>query len=88
MRVIQTLWVFGVCLHCQIEELVLVADVFQQNEIIGDQLNDSAMLALVKQILCYKNHTQVAVMTAFVKYIAHLPGICLVQEVVENYETW
>jgi hypothetical protein len=45
------------------------------------------MLALVKQNLRNKYHTEVTVMTAFRKQIANLSGIRLVQEVVENEET-
>jgi hypothetical protein len=42
----------------------------------------------VKQILRNKYHTEVTVMSAFRKQIANLFGIRLVQEVVENEETW
>jgi hypothetical protein len=45
------------------------------------------MLPFVKEILCTRYHTEVTVMTTFLKQTANLPGMRLVQTVDEYEET-
>jgi hypothetical protein len=43
----QTVWVLGIQLPCQIEELVLISKVLEEHQIFGVEGHVSAVLALV-----------------------------------------
>jgi len=59
----------------QIQELLLIRDVFQREQILGIQRNISRLASLMKEKLRNKIHADISVMAASRKQVTHLVRI-------------
>ena len=70
-------------LTCQVDNLRLVSNIFEQDKALHIQCDGPCFLARVKQVLCYKNYARVCMMAYSRKNIGNRI-ICFVHQVIQN----